>query len=210
LIEQNILLIMQQGYTITPDGYEDQVTGQMVFTDYKVVGSAPGEEARTNEVVEHQGRFLDNEDGSTTYVNEATDEDYSNILSSYGGEEVIADAEDWAQRHFSQDEIDYYNQVLERGDLNEIQEAVDFVWNAYQARNEDAEPAQEEVASASEDEQWVYDNVMNESDYQKLINRGAEVLDHETIRLFNDVIDGGNREQIANAIRLLQQRVNQN
>ena len=117
---------MQQGYTITPDGYEDQVTGQMVFTDYKVVGSAPGEEARTNEVVEHQGRFLDNEDGSTTYVNEATDEDYSNILSSYGGEEVIADAEDWAQRHFSQDEIDYYNQVLERGDLNEIQEAVDL------------------------------------------------------------------------------------
>ena len=199
----------QQGYTITPDGYEDQITGQMVFTDYNVVGSAPGEEARTNEVQEHQGRFEDNEDGTTTYVNQATDEDYNNILSSYGGEEVIADAEDWAQRHFSQDEIDYYNQVLERGDLNEIQEAVDFVWNAYQARNEDAEPAQEEVASASEDEQWVYDNVMNESDYQKLINRGAEVLDHETIRLFNDVIDGGNREQIANAIRLLQQRVNQ-
>ena len=198
---------MQQGYTITPDGYEDQVTGQMVFTDYKVVGSAPGEEARTNEVVEHQARFLDNEDGSTTYVNEATDEDYNNILSSYGGEEVIADAEDWAQRHFSQDEIDYYNQVLERGDLNEIQEAVDFVWNAYQARNEDAEPAQEEMASASEDEQWVYDNILNEKDYQALIEKGSQQLDHETIRLFNDVIDGGNRQQIANAIRLLQRRV---
>jgi len=200
----------EQGMTVVPDGYVSEETGEFIQTGHTITGSAAGEAARVNEVYEHQGRFVDQEDGTTSYVNEATDDDYQNILSSYGGEEVIADAEDWAQRHFSEDEINYYNQVLERGDLNEIQEAVDFVWQAYNNRNEDAEPVEDEVASASEDEQWVYDNVMNESDYQKLINRGAQVLDHETIRLFNDVIDGGNREQIANAIRLLQQRVNQN
>ena len=200
----------EQGMTVVPDGYVSEETGEFIQTGHTITGSAAGEAARVNEVYEHQGRFVDQEDGTTSYVNEATDDDYQNILSSYGGEEVIADAEDWAQRHFSEDEINYYNQVLERGDLNEIQEAVDFVWQAYNNRNEDAEPVEDEVASASEDEQWVYDNVMNESDYQKLINRGAQVLDHETIRLFNDVIDGGNREHIANAIRLLQQRVNQN
>jgi len=197
----------EQGMTVVPDGYVSEETGEFIQTGHTITGSAAGEAARVNEVYEHQGRFVDQEDGTTSYVNEATDDDYQNILSSYGGEEVIADAEDWAQRHFSQDEIDYYNQVLERGDLNEIQEAVDFVWQAYSSRNEDAEPAQEEVASASEDEQWVYDNVLNEKDYQALIEKGSQQLDHETIRLFNDVIDGGNREQIASAIRLLQRRV---
>ena len=196
-----------QAFTVEPVAHIDEATGETIITDFAVNGSAIGEAQRTNEVREQAERFVEGEDGETHYDNQMTDADYDALISNYGGESVYNDVASWAAENFSEADIDGYNAIIERGNLNEIAEAIETVYQHYNNRNEDSSaPAQETDANTAN---WVFNELISETDYQQLIEFARTNLDDEFIDNYNMVMESGDRNMIQKTIELLRNKVNE-
>ena len=195
---------MNQGFTVTPQGYESD-TGEWVYTDTLVEGSAGREMAQAREVREQPERFETNEFGSHQYNNQASDADFNNLVEMHGGQERYQDIMQWANTVASEDDIDTWNRLVEQGDLNALDDAMRKIAEAYQNRSEDVVTNTD--ADAYEVATYIYDNVLNEKDYQKMVDRAADVLDEATIQQFNAVVESGTKEQVEDVVRLLHQKI---
>ena len=196
-----------QAMTVTPDGFVSEETGEFVQTGHVIEGSAMGEQQRTNELREQAERFVEDEDGNTHYDNDMTDSDYDALISNYGGETVYNEVSSWAADNFSQEDIDGYNSIVERGDLTEIAEAMETVFQHYNNRNEDSSaPTPETDANAVD---WVFNELISENDYQQLVEFARTNMDDEFIDNYNMVMESGDRNMIQKTIELLRNKVNE-
>ena len=195
-----------QAMTVTPDGFVSEETGEFIQTGHVIEGSAIGEQMRTNEVLEQAERFVEGEDGELHYDNEMTDADYDALISNYGGETVYNEVSSWAAENFSQADIDGYNAIVERGDLTEIAEAMEIVFQHYNNRNEDSSALPQEADANTAN--WVFNELISENDYQQLVEFARTNMDEEFIDNYNMVMESGDRNMIQKTIELLRNKVN--
>ena len=200
-----------QGFIVNPVSYEDQETGQEVIQDFEVTGSASGEIARTNEVQHQNDRFVVGDDGETHYDNSVDEGDYQNLVSSYGGEEVYSQVETWAEQNFSPDEIAGYHEIVSRGDLNEIADAMELVYQTYNNRTGDeVAPVEETEGDEDPTANYVFSEIIPEADYERLITFAQENYDEEFISSYNTIMESNDREMIKKTIQLLMTKANEN
>ena len=193
--------------TVTPDGYVSDETGEFVQTGHTIEGSAIGEQLRTEEVRHQEERFVvDEQTGEAHYDNTMTDADYETLIESYGGESVYAEVSDWAALNFSQADIDGFNAIIDSGDLSEIANAIDTVYNHYQARTSDAETVTDEAIQQST-EDWVFETLMPQPEYEQMISKAREALDDEAIEQYNSIMESGDREMIGRTIEMMRNQL---
>ena len=194
-----------EGYTVTPDGYTDDATGEFIQTGHQIEGTFNGEKTRLEEVEQQQERWVENpEDGSTEYDNRASAEDIDNLIDGFGGVQHYQDVSEWGTQHYSEDQIDYWNSLVSRGDLAELAEAMEFIQNEYEGRSEDLETFEDYSEDTdAETVEWVFNELIDRDYYEDLVNYAAENFDDKFIQQYNQVIETGNRQQIEKIIRSL-------
>tara|TARA_R110002012_G_scaffold105270_2_gene246109 strand:- start:2072 stop:2695 length:624 start_codon:yes stop_codon:yes gene_type:complete len=197
----------QEAMEITPTGYVDEATGETIINDFAVNGQLT-EEIRQNEEFEQSRRFIiDEETGETEYSADASEVDYDNILHMYGDETYINEVADWAEQHYSEEEIQWYSEVMARGDLNEIAYCVDFVNKAYEDRNPDAEEFQRQIEpdniAVTETEEYVYRNIIDYDGYTDMVEWAENNLDQDTIKHYNAIMESNNKQLITESVKSL-------
>ena len=201
---------MNEGMTITPEGYVDEATGEFVQTGHEIKGSAFAEQQRVNEVREQAERFSTNpETGETEYQNFATHQDIDNIIDTYGGAETFNAVTDWAKQNYPPEMFQAWDDVVAKGDINEIAKAVEAIHKAYEERGDDALTTEEQTQQSEEGDitAYIFEQVMDESDYQEMVEYAAETLDEGTIEAFNEVMTNGTQEMVEETIRLLHKKL---
>ena len=200
-----------QGYIVNPVSYTDEATGQEVIEDFQVVGNASGEQVRETETHNQADRFVVGEDGEHHYDYSAEEGDYKNLIDGYGGEAVYNEVSEWASANYSPEDVAAYNEIIERGDLNEIADAMELVYQTFNNRNGDEVAPAEEIET-DEDiiSNYVFSEIIPEADYEKLVAFAQETYDDEFISAYNQVMESNNKEMIKNTIQLLMTKQNEN
>lgn len=199
---------MPQAMTITPDGFTSDETGEFIQTGHTVEGSQ--EQLRTEETQHQVDRFeTDPDTGETSYNNDITEDEYQHIIESYGGEEVYAEVNAWAEQNFSEEDIAGFNDIINGADINEIASAIDKVYRLYEDRNSDAEPSQPQQEVEDTDANWVFTEVMPQSEYEELVSYARENFDDSFIDNYNLIVQSGDKNMIQKTIQLLKTKVNE-
>tara|TARA_R110002012_G_C11390224_1_gene584432 strand:+ start:74 stop:685 length:612 start_codon:yes stop_codon:yes gene_type:complete len=193
-----------EGFTVTPSGFTDEATGQFVTTGHDIVGTHHGEKTRLEEVEQQQERWVENpEDGSVEYNDKASAEDLDNLVQMYGGQEEYQAVEEWSTSYYDEADIELWNQIVERGDLSEIAEAIEYIKRDYDSRDEDVEFADDADVSDQETVDYIFSEVVDRDHFNSLVEYAAQHLDDTSIEQFNTIVESGNREQIIATIRCL-------
>lgn len=197
-----------QGYTVTPVSYTSDATGEEIIQDFEVVGTASGEEARTNDVRQQEERFVVDDDGQTHYDNQVSEDDYQNLLDGYG-EETFSQVTQWAENTFSPEEIASYDAIVNNGDLVEIASAMETVYQLWNDRNlePDLPNPQQEVEDT--DANWVFTEIIPQSEYEELVSYAREHFEESFVDNYNLIVQSGDRAMIEKTIQLLKTKVNE-
>ena len=155
----------------------------------------------------------------TGYVDEATGETIINDFAVNGQltEEIRQNEEfeqsrrfiidEEAEQHYSEEEIQWYSEVMARGDLNEIAYCVDFVNKAYEDRNPDAEEFQRQIEpdniAVTETEEYVYRNIIDYDGYTDMVEWAENNLDQDTIKHYNAIMESNNKQLITESVKSL-------
>jgi hypothetical protein len=189
--------------TCSPSGYESQADGSIIFEDFEVESSAGKESVHRHHAATHEDNFyVDDETGERFYDNTAESNDYNNLVDSVGGAEVYNDMLLWAQNNLSAEDIEEYDAVMESGDLNMTNSYVQQLAERYY--NQDATDYPSELDEQSE---YIFNNVIDREDYQKLQEFVRQNYDGDFIDNFNRIVDSGNNEMLRNVIRQIQSQM---
>ena len=193
-----------EGFTIAPEGFVSEETGEFVQTGHSITGTHNGEKTRLEEVQLQEQRWTEDEEtGETIYDDRASTEDLDNLIDTYGGVEHYEEVSDWGTQHYSDEEISYWNDLVAKGDLAEIAEAMEFIKNDYEGRNEELDGLEDNTPATDDDADYIFQEIIDRDYYDELVQFAVDNLDDNYIESYNRVIEEGSREQIISTIRAL-------
>jgi hypothetical protein len=115
-----------------------------------------------------------------------TEEDQQYLHDIVGGTDAYEDLLVWASRALDQDDINAYDQIMDSGDIGEMEAAIRWLYDQFtNAASDDEADVSDEFTST------VLEAVPN---YQEIIDWGSENLSPEMIEEYNDAMDNGSDE----------------
>lgn len=172
----------QQGFTVSPVVTETD-TGEVV-TDFSV-SSSPHLDTRSWQddfVMDSEGQYhhvmqeveLNDESSPTSF-----DED-AYISNLYEANPQLQSAIAWGADNLSQDQLDVYNKLVDSKDLDDVNQAVDWILNQYQENAYQPEIETDEPYEESNDN----DSLLEPDTVERI-----ESLSDDEVDVLNDAID---------------------
>jgi hypothetical protein len=132
-------------------------------------------------------------DGEADY--EASDADA--LMDIVGGNESYSAMTQWASRHLSDDAIAEFDAVIDSGNLNAMEEAIIWLAEQYQMNGGYEDDAEVFDDSESEIHEAVLEAYPN---YNEMTSWAEDNIDPESIAQFNQVMDSGDADEIAECV----------
>jgi len=126
------------------------------------------------------------------------DADY--IYDLVGGQEHYQSMLNWASNNLSEDQIEQFDAIIDEGNMADVEEAVQWLYEQYDGLTE-------EPSYTSEIEALVYESY---PDYQAMVAWAKENLTQDDIRAYDDVMESGDTDLIAQYVDQLAQLYYQN
>tara|TARA_R110002012_G_scaffold316374_1_gene531258 strand:+ start:898 stop:1494 length:597 start_codon:yes stop_codon:yes gene_type:complete len=195
---------MGQAMTVTPDGYEDQMTGEFVYTDLQVDGSGNRDQMNVEFQQNQENNFSMDADGNAVYRNQGDANDQATLVSDFGGQEGVAQIQQWAADNLHPEEIAKFNYAVEKGDVSDIY----FNFQAVKdMMDNDAYTGSE--AHYDEDAELIFENLMPEEEYYDFVEEAREVLNQKNIDTFNNIMNTGSLPQKIEAINYVKGKLDE-
>lgn len=177
--------------TFTPDVEETQDgTTHYNLNTAEVYSDAPRQEIRADVAQEYNdGFYTDTNTDEVYHQIDASDDDLTNLVNDFGGQDYYDQALEWARYALPQDAIEEYDEVMASGDITEIANYLQQLKEVYE---EQGSPEVE----FSEAEQYIFDNVISHQDYQVVASWARENLDANTIDKVNLVLGSGDTQKM--------------
>ena len=193
----------QHAMSFTPDVYEDDF-GETHYNlaNGELKSSAPREAAQQHNLRHQDDGWVEDEDGTTSYVNATDEADVSVLMEQFGGVEAYNEAIQWASNNLSQEAIEEYDAVIEAGDLTEITDYITQLKEMYDSRVIDNDEPDDYIEAVRE-------LVGGRDNYEEMVGFITDNFDADFIDGYNAVIDSGDLEEISKVINALQSYANQ-
>ena len=195
-----------EAITVSPDGYEDQETGEFIITDFAIDGSSNREAINREHTQTQEQHFIQDEDGNSHYRNPVNQGDFDTLIDDFGGQDGVERIKAYAANNLDEEMIQRFNYAVEQGDISDLYHN----FSAIQQMIEADPYSQVDVDDYDSDADYIFENLIPESDYYEMVEQARETLPERTILAFNRVMADGSLEQKIDTISMIQRHIRGN
>lgn len=123
------------------------------------------------------------------------DSDADALMDIVGGSQSYSAITAWAAQNLSSAAVAQFDQIIDSGNLNDMEEAIIWLAEQYQING-----GEEAIDDFSELQEAVFETYPN---YTEMTNWAEENIDPDMIAQYNQIMDNGDNDQIAEAIHWL-------